>query len=382
MMRVLGAVEAGASPYDDALLARPMTPVESVFKQAIESRWPGRRVHVVPWASAHGPGTDDSYAPPPAYDSGRHPAHDCSVRWGLEPALATGRLAIQTGAIVRHVTVDRNPNRASGVAYVDAASGKLLEARARAIMLCASTLESTRILLNSRSDGALDGLANSSGVLGHYLVDHLFGIGAMGISRKRSEPHSHPPLWIPPFRNVPGDQEEHGFLRGYQLNCSFAGMRAGLLHRYRQIVAVMADGEVLPRFENKVSIDDSVVDRWGIPVLRIEYRRGENEELMCRDMMESIEEIMEVAGYKVFYRARHSLPPGMSIHELGTARMGRNPKTSVVDPFCCTWDVRNLYVTDGAVFPSAGSQNPTLAMMALTARACDHITDRMAHGDL
>lgn len=382
LMRVTGAVESGAPQYEGALPARPLSPAEERFKQAIESRWPERRIQVVPHASPHGPEEEGDNEPAPPYDNGRHPSYDCPVRCTIAPAIANGRLTVRTDSVVRHIELDPMGNRASGVVYVDAETGQRREARARVIVLCASTLESTRILLNSRSERNPEGLANSSGVLGRYLMDHLFGIGAIGIGRARAEPPPRPPLWISPFRNAPGDDAGHGFLGSYQLSCAFAGMRAGLLHRYRQILTISADGEVLPRFENRVTIDQNVVDRWGIPVLRIEYAYGENELAMCRDMSAVIDEMMEAAGYRVFFRSRDPLPPGMSIHELGTARMGSDPRSSVVDPFCRTWDVENLYVTDGAVFPSAGCQNPTLAMMALTARACDHILHRLARGEL
>ena len=152
-------------------------------------------------------------------------------------------------------------------------------------------------------------------------------------------------------------------------------LMVGVFRRYRQMVVIMADGEVLPRYENQISIDESVKDKWGIPVLRINYQRSENDEAMLRDMLETTEEIIEATGYEVVYRSPSPLPPGLSVHELGTARMGSNPKTSVVDTNCRSWDVPNLYVTDGAVFPTAGSQNPTLTMMALTAKACDHLIE-------
>jgi choline dehydrogenase-like flavoprotein len=374
-MRVMGAVEAGAALYEEALPARDFLPIESAFVKDLNEKWPEMRAHVMPFACPYEESEQDVFTPAPTLDGGRHPSFDCSVRCSISTAQETGLLTVKTDAIVKSVTMDWKTKRATGVSYIDAETKEEKEVSAEYVVLCASTLESTRVLLNSKSDHAPDGLANSSGALGHYLMDHLFGVGAIGVKSQKALQGGSPTLWIPPFRNVEGDNENHGFIRGYQLNCSFSGLWSGFFRRYRQMVVIMADGEVLPRYENQISIDESVKDKWGIPVLRINYQRSENDEAMLRDMLETTEEIIEATGYEVVYRSPSPLPPGLSVHELGTARMGSNPKTSVVDTNCRSWDVPNLYVTDGAVFPTAGSQNPTLTMMALTAKACDHLIE-------
>lgn len=372
VMRVIGAVEAGAAPYEGALPQRPMAPAEKSFVERCAAKWPERRAVLCPFASPLGPSEDPSTSDARigSHPRGRWPTYDCSVRHSISFARDTGRLEIRTGAAVRHVTHDGQ--RATGVAYVDAKTKSLVEVRARYVVLAASTLESTRILLLSG-----DGFANSSGVLGRYLTDHLFGVGVAGISEVPYEPKGFPELFVHPFRNTDRDVEKHGFIRSYQLYGEISALRSGPTRRWVNSLTLSAQGEVLPQYDNRVTIDPELVDSFGIPSLRIEYVRGENELAMAEDMIRTTEEMAEAAGYQILMRSPTPLLPGWSVHELGTARMGADPKKSVLDAYCRSWDVPNLYVADGAAFPTSASQNPTITIMALAHRACTHLLEQL-----
>lgn len=316
-------------------------------KTAIERRWPERRV--IGRRTAN---------PPPA----------------LADALRTGRLTLRANAVASHVIVDKATGKASGVAFVDRRTGRAHEVRGKVVVLCASAIESTRILLNSETPDGGRGLANSSGVLGRYLMDHVFLAGLVG--RRRALPPQTPSsgvvfIYVPQFVNVSPASREREFLRGYGIQLALSGDRA---HAF-------AYGEMLPRAENHVSLDRDVKDRWGIPGARIDCTHGENEQKMVGHMIEQTREIMRVLGAEIEEPAT-LMPPGASIHEVGTARMGGDAKSSVVDSFGRAWDMKNLFVADGASFVSQGVQNPTLTMLALTARCADFIVKSLRRGDL
>ncbi|HEU4406913.1 MAG TPA: GMC family oxidoreductase [Polyangiaceae bacterium] len=319
------------------------------LKRALEAEWPERRV--IPGRVLVG-----------------------EYRAVLAAAEQTGRLAVRPGAVVRRVLVEPDGARAAGVAFVDRHTREEVEASARVVVLCASTIESTRILLNSATRQHPAGLANSSGVLGRYLSDHLVAspalvLGAVeGHYEERPRPH---PVIIPNFRNLGGGPA--GFLRGYFFQC--IGFDGG--PEPAQPFSIQAFGEVLPRFENRVTVDPDRVDAWGVPVACIDFAYGDNERRMAEDQRETIAEMLRGVGIDTFEVNSEAAPPGYSLHEVGTARMGDDPATSVVDPFCQAWDVPNLFVTDGSCFVTAGHQNPTLTMMALTARACTRIVERL-----
>jgi choline dehydrogenase-like flavoprotein len=334
---------------------------ERQFKAAVEGRWSGRRVS----------GGRIALAPDDAT---------------LAAAGRTGRLALHSDAVVSRVLTGKD-GRVSGVAYVERESGAERELRGRVVVLCASAIESTRLLLNSADDG----LANSSGALGHYLMDHTYGIGFDGSLPQRTQGSAKRSSFgclVAPFRNVGGD-DGLGFLRSYGVELQIYTPVAGALGRLRAggrrsagYFWMRTFGEVLPRFENRVTVDPSRTDAWGIPVAHIACRYGENELKMAADQREALGEMVEAAGLEVERAHTELAPPGLSIHEMGSARMGSDPATSVLDPHNRAWDVPNLYVTDGASFTSGGSQNPTLTMMALTVRACDDIVARLKQGEL
>ena len=303
--------------------SEPFTQLHREAKEVIEGRWPERR--------AVGRRTT---SPPPA----------------LAEALRTGRLTLRANAVASHVVVDRTNGRAGGVAFVDRHTGRAHEVRGRVIVLCASAIESARILLNSETPDGGRGLANSSGVLGRYLMDHTYLAGVKGRRarppRRPDEPWAY--LYVPQFANVTPASRERDFVRGYGVQLALSGDE---VHAY-------VFGEMLPRAENRVTLDPAVTDRWGVATARIDCAHGDNERKMGEHMREQTLELLRALGAEVEGPAPALEPPGTSIHEVGTARMGRDAKSSVVDSFCRTWDVRNLFVADGACFVSQGRPEP------------------------
>jgi choline dehydrogenase-like flavoprotein len=256
-------------------------------------------------------------------------------------------------------------------------------------VLCASTLESTRLLMNSQICGDND-------ALGRYVMDHIYQGGAAGtMPQVEARPWAGPPrrpngIYVPRFRNVK-EKETNGFIRGYGYQGgstpSFNMGAPGFGKSYKEAVrngtfgiSIALWGECLARKENYVEIDKNRVDAWGIPVLKINADWSDNEKKLWDDGRVQAAEMLEAAGAKnVRMTGQHSIP-GFCIHEVGTARMGNDPKRSVLNRFCQAHEMNNLYVTDGAAWVSSGCQNPTLTMMALTVRSCEHILANAARG--
>lgn len=360
-LRVCGTAERLPQLPDGAFAEPPrLSRGERELKAAVERRWSTRRVT----------GARIALAP---------------VDATLAAARRTGRLTLYPDSVATRVIVDGDADTARGVAFVECSTHREREIEGRVVVLCASTIESTRLLLNSATADHPRGLANASGVLGHYLMDHTFGVGVDGIAAQRlasAGRQSDHGCAIPAFRNV--TEHDVGFARSYgvrlQVHPPVAGGWGRLRARGRRSPGrfwLRAFGEVLPRLENRVTVDRSKPDAWGIPTVRIECRYGDNERLMAADQAHCLREIAEAAGFDVERTHTEPAPPGSSAHELGTARMGRDPASSVLDPHNRAWDVRNLFVTDGACFPTSGWQNPTLTIMALTVRACDHIVEQL-----
>ncbi len=315
----------------------------------------------------------------------------------LPAALKTGRLSIATNAIVHSVIYDGKTNRVKGVRVIDSETMETQVYFAKLIFLCASTLGTTQIMLNSVSPEFPTGLANSSGVLGHYLMDHLYGAGAEGRIEGFEEHYysGRRPTgpYIPRFRNV--DKAHPDFVRGYSLGggayrqqwrefSSIDGFGIDFKKRIRDAGSWTFDlggsGEMLPRFENSVSLHPEKKDKWGMPQLHIDCSYGDNDLRMMRDIADSAAEILEVLGAKdiqTYVRTQREWPPGLSIHEMGTARMGRDPKTSVLNAHNQAHDIPNLFVTDGACMTSNAWQNPSLTYMAITARAAAYATQQL-----
>jgi choline dehydrogenase-like flavoprotein len=282
--------------------------------------------------------------------------------------------------VVREVVVSREDGKARGVSVVDAGTRASYELSGKTVVLAASTLETTRILLNSRSPRHPDGLGNSSGLLGSFLMDHPC-VGLLAVIPELAPLPAPPPfrgpegILVPRFRNLV--RSDAGYQGGFGM---FGAIQRRIFHledspreRWSKILLV-AYGEMLPRRENRVSIDPEVVDRHGIPALHVRCAWSGNEQAMLADMQRTVAELLEAAGARV-RPAPAALPtPGNMVHEVGTARMGRDRRTSVLDPHNRCWDADNVLVVDGACWPSSGWQNPTLTMMALTVRACRHLT--------
>jgi choline dehydrogenase-like flavoprotein len=313
------------------------------------------------------------------------------------PARDTGNLTVRPNSTVSEVLVDSKTNKASGVRVIDSVSKEVLDFKARVVILAASTLESTRLLLLSKSANHPNGLANSSGAVGHYFCEHIMGPGANGmiptlrgapITNDDGRPQS---IYIARFRNVTDKHPD--FIRGYGFQGgsgsaeypSHAHQTPGFGSSFKKTVrdnhpapiSITAFGEVLPRRENRVALDPNVKDAWGIPVLRFDYRFADNELKMAKDMADTAEEMLKAVGAEDIVVRREALTEGWSIHELGTARMGRDPGTSVTNSFGQTHDVKNLFIVDGSVFVSASCQNPTWTILALCWRAMDYLKEEM-----
>ena len=322
-----------------------------------------------------------------------------SLNSTLPAALKTGRLTIRPYSVVHSLNFDAQSRRISSVRVIDAQTKVTMEFKGRLVFLCASTLESTRILLNSSTPEFPNGLANSSGELGHNLMDHHMGAGASGImpGHENKVPFGNRPngIYIPRFRNVSTKQKE--FLRGYGYQggadrddwtrgLTAPGFGADFKNSLRKPgpwrMGMGGFGECLPAHSNFVEIDKEKVDAWGIPTLKISCEWGENERAMSRDIALQAAEMLAAAGAREISVSQSITPPGRGIHEMGTARMGRDPKTSVLNANNQAHDVHNLFVSDGACMTSSSCVNPSLTYMALTARACDYAVSKMKKGEL
>jgi choline dehydrogenase-like flavoprotein len=317
----------------------------------------------------------------------------------LPAAMATGRLTLKVHAIVTDVVYDRDRQRASGVRVLDANTRETTVYSAKVVFLCASTLNSTWILLRSATDVWPGGLGSSSGELGHNLMDHHFRCGANGEIHEfenRGVYGARPTgYYIPRFRNLGRDKREYlrGF--GYQGSANRQGWERavaelGVGAAFKDAMATpgpwrigaTAFGETLPDHKNHVTLDESRKDAWGLPVLSIDCEFGENERLMRKDMMNDMAEMLDAAGVSDVRVYDNTSFPGMGIHEMGTARMGRDPKTSVLNAHNQVWDCPNVFVTDGACMTSASCVNPSLTYMALTARAAAFTVEELKRTNL
>jgi len=316
-------------------------------------------------------------------------------------AIATGRCTLITNAMVHQVIMDRDHKRATGIRYVDRVTRQPHELNARAVVLCAQALESVRVLLNSATAQQPNGLANSSDVLGHYLMDHLWVAGGAegefpDFPERATLDRAVRPngIYVIRFRNTANGARSKKFVRGYGFQ---GGSRVdlnwrapGFGDRWKKslldpVVSIQISGfgECLPYRTNFVEIDPETVDVFGIPVLRIHMTWGSNEKAMIPDMAESAAEMLDAAGAKNI--RPFMVPdrvPGYGIHELGVARMGTDPRSSVLNQFQQSHDVANLFVMDGAGFPSSACQNPTLTIMALAVRSTDHLLEEMRRGSI
>ena len=316
----------------------------------------------------------------------------------LPAARATGRMTLRPDSVVESVVYDPTTGRARGVRVIDANTAAVEEFEARVVFLCASALESSRILLNSTSARFPNGLANGSDQVGRNVMDHCFGAGARGEMPgmvDRSSYGARPNgIYIPRFRNVTDQHPK--FVRGYGFQGGAGrpgwgrdGPGFGAAYKDSLIndlgpwsMGIGGWGECLPRQDNVATLDPTLKDKWGIPALKIECTWSPNEAAILQDVQETAAEMLEAAGAKNISSYNDHLPPGLCIHEMGTARMGRDPKTSVLNGWNQAHEVPNLFVTDGACMASSANQNPSITYMALTARACDYAVGRLNRREL
>lgn len=396
----------GLPQLPDGIFLPPMqmNAVEKVFKSRVEDAFPERTV------------TIGRSAVLTQMHNGRPACHYCgpcergcstgsyysTQSVALPAARATGNLTLRPHSIVHSVLYDEEKDRATGVRVIDVETHEEMEFHARVIFLCASSMNTNRIMLTSTSPSFPDGIANSSGTLGHYLMDHHYHVGANGTVEgyedryyQGNRPNG---IYIPRFRNISLETRRSDFVRGYGLQGGAsrqgwsrgramkgfgADFKASLRDPGAWSIWLGAFGETLPRYDNYCGLDDAVTDAWGIPVLRFHVTRDDNDRAMRKDMMATAAEMLEATG-AINIRPYDQVndAPGLGNHEMGGARMGRNPQTSVLNTYNQCHDVPNLFVTDGACMTSSACQNPSLTYMALTARACDYAVEALKRNAL
>ena len=316
----------------------------------------------------------------------------------LPAARKTGNLTMENNKIVTKLIYDKNSKKATGVEVIDAETNKTYTYNAKVIFLCASSFNSTWILMNTATEVWPEGLGSSSGELGHNVMDHHFRVGASGRAEGYEDKYifgRRPTgIYIPRFRNIDGDKRDYlrGF--GYQGGAGRgrgihvaeltigAELKEALSEPGNWNMGITAFGEMLPDHSNKITLDKTKKDKWGLPVLNFDVEIKENEKKMRIDMMNDAAEMLEAAGLKDVHTNDSGYAVGMGIHEMGTARMGRDPKTSVLNGNNQVWDAMNVFVTDGACMTSASCVNPSLTYMALTARAVDFAVKELKKGNL
>ena len=359
-------------PDGDFVQPRAMTAGELRFKRAVESTVPGARVMSSRCIVGGGTG----------HQAGDLAPVVSSVGTTLRLALATGRVTLRTDAIASHLLVDAE-SRACAVACIDRVSRQSFEARGRAFVLCASTIESTRVLLHSTSPSHPKGLGNSSGLLGKNLMDHVavWVAGGSGAEpRGEQAPFGGPDsIYIP--RRVEGEQSP-GIRGGY-------GIWGGIERAVGMEAAgrpcsffLLSSGEMLPSVDNAVTLSSDRRDAFGLPVPQIACSPGAEDLALAQDAKQLLRRLAEVGGLEVTLESEAPLEAGLFVHEVGTARMGRDERTSCLDPYNSVWDANNVFVTDGACWPTSAYQNPTLTMLAVTARSCDRIASLLRSGEL
>ncbi|MEJ7767433.1 MAG: GMC family oxidoreductase [Chitinophagaceae bacterium] len=312
----------------------------------------------------------------------------------LPAAVATGNLTLRPFSIVTQILYDKDKKKATGVQIVDAETNKTQDFFSKIVFVCASAMNSAWVLMNSATDVWPDGLGSSSGELGHNLIDHHFRAGASGTAEGYDDKYYFGRrangIYIPRYRNYYGEKRDYirGF--GYQGSASRTGwnrevaelsigadFKEALTEPGPWNMGLTGFGETLPYHENRMFLDKTVKDKWGLPVIAVDAEIKDNEKKMRIDMMEDAKEMLEAAGLKNVIAKDNGYTLGMGIHEMGTARMGRDPKTSVLNQHNQVWDALNVFVTDGACMTSAACVNPSLTYMALTARAADYAVNEL-----
>jgi choline dehydrogenase-like flavoprotein len=392
-------------PDGDFLPAFPLNDAELMFKRGVESKFAGRNViagrtanlsKARPHHEAMGRGSCHARS---FCDRGcGYLAYHSSLNTTLPAAAATGNLTLVTDKIAVGIDHDPKTGRATGVRVIDSKTKEATIYEAKVIFCCASAIATAQILLASRSGAMPNGLANSSDMVGRNVMDHVFGVSVGGIlpGAPNTTVHGRRPtgIYIPRYHNL--KEQNQDFLRGF--GYQGAAMRIGgpsaaqpgvvgdaLKEAARQMgpwmLFISGFGEMLPNRQNRVTLD-SKTDKWGIQLVKIDCAHGENERKIASQMISDGVEMIEAVGGMVVSKHEQAGPPGLGIHEMGTACMGTDPKTSVLGKFNQAHDVPNLYITDGAAMASGGCQNPSLTYMALSARAANHAADQLQQGAL
>lgn len=403
---VAGSNEGLAQLPDGEFLPEfPLNDAEMQFKAAVETKFPGRKV-------ISGRVANLSVAQPHHEELGRsscqtrsicergcsYGAYHSSLSSSLPAAERTGNLTIITDAIVHSLIHDPKTGKITGVRTIDANSkvGKVYEAKI--FFLCASAIPSAQILLNSKTDANPRGLANGSDMVGRNLMDHVYALTTVGLIKgpntyyKGRRPTG---IYIPRFRNV--SEGGDGYVRGYGYQgavirsdgrplAGSPGLGAELKEKARKlgpwVVFISGFGEMLPNPENRVTLHPTRTDKWGVPIVHIDCEMGANEASMAKQIMADGKAMVEAAGGTVVMQADKPGTPGLGIHEMGTACMGKDPTKSVLNKYNQTHEISNLFCTDGAAMASSGCQNPSLTYMALSARAAHHAAEFLKEGKL
>jgi choline dehydrogenase-like flavoprotein len=321
----------------------------------------------------------------------------------IEPALKTGRLNIVNNAVVARILVDDN-GLASGVQYFDRYTKEEHKMYAKRVVVAASCVDSTRILLNSTSQRYPNGIGNSSDVIGRYLSEQVrftirgFAPELIGTEVRNDDGIGGAHMYMPRFNHRDGRKRD--YIRGFGCQFWYTGAQTDLSwaktipgfgldfkkavkNRYPAVLALHPFGEAIPKAENRITTKGSPLDQYGVPIARISYTVGENERRMTKDMYDTVLEILHAAKAEIEPFQYGSLEPnGSAIHEHGTCRMGADPKRSALNSFCQMHDVKNVFVVDGAAFTTASEKNPTLTILALSWRATDHMAEEMQRGNI
>ncbi len=390
-------------PDGEFLPAMPMTIVEAEASSKIRKSFGGQRVMTIGRAAIltqnHNGRAACHYCGPCERGCITH-SYFNSIGSTLPAANRTKNMTLRPHSVVAEVLYDPKKGHARGVRVIDALTMQETEYEARVIFLCASAIESSRILLNSKSARFPDGLANSSGTLGRYVMDHHYGSGASGRypghTDRRTTGNRPNGIYIARFRNVKDAHPD--FLRGYGMQggsgrsgwgrgSSMPGYGAAFKQSLLDELgpwnlSASGWGETLPHEDNRVTLDSNVKDKWGIPAAAIDVRWRDNERAMDKDMQSAMAEMLDAAGCTDVRTHGSNNPPGHCIHEMGGARMSITAKDGVLNKWNQAWDVKNLFVTDGACMASNGCQNPSITYMALTARAAAHAVSEMKKGSL
>jgi len=317
----------------------------------------------------------------------------------LPAAMKTGNLTVRPWSIVTEIRYDKDTKKAKGVSVLDAENNKTYDYDSKLVFVCASALNSAWILMNSARDVWQEGLGSSSGELGHNIMDHHYNLGAAGIVEGYDDKYYFGRrangIYIPRFVNLNGDKRDYlrGF--GYQGGASRLGwnrdvaelsigaaLKDELTEPGPWRIGITGFGEVLPDHSNRIYLHETNKDKWGLPVLAMDAELKENEYKMRKDITLEAKNILEAAGATNIDTWDNDHAMGHGIHEMGTARMGRDQKTSVLNEWNQVWDCKNVFVTDGAAMTSSACQNPSLTYMALTARAADYAVTELKKGNL